>query len=153
MLQFYMLLLLFCCSIVSASLWPHGLQHARLPCLSPTPRTFSNSSIKSVMPFNHLILCHPLSSCLQSFSAAGFFQMSQFCTSIDQSIRASASALIIPINTQDWFPLGLTGLITLQSKGFSRAFSNTKVQKHQFFSTQFSLCSNSNIFTRLLEKP
>ena len=121
---------------MSSALRTHGLQHARLLCPSPTSRTCSNSSIKSVMPFNHLILCHPLSSCLQSFSAAGFFQMSQFCTSIDQSIRASASALIIPINTQDWFPLGLTGLITLQSKGFSRAFSNTKVQKHQFFGTQ-----------------
>ena len=99
--EFGFSLVQFSHTVMSSALRTHGLQHARLLCPSPTPRTCSNSSIKSVMPFNHLILCHPLSSCLQSFSAAGFFQMSQFCTSIDQSIRASASALIIPINTQD----------------------------------------------------
>ena len=93
-------------------------------------------SIESVMPSNHLILCRPFSSCPQSFPASGSFPMSQFFASGDQSIGVSASASVLPMNIQDWFPLGWTGLISLQSKGLSRVFSNTTVEKHQFFSTQ-----------------
>ena len=96
-------------------------------------------SIKSVMPSNHLILCHPFSSCLQPFPASGSFPMSRFFTSGGQSIRVSASASVLPMNIQDWSPLGWTGWISLQSKGLSRVFSNTTVQKHQFFYIQPSL--------------
>ena len=95
----------------------------------------------------------PFSSCLQSFPASGSFPMSQFFTSSGQSIGASASALVLPMNIQHWFPLQLTGWISLQSKGLSRVSSNTTVQKHQFFSAQPSLWSNSHIHTWLLEKP
>ena len=102
---------------------------------------------------NHLILCRSFSSCPQSFPASGSFQMSQFFPSGGQSIRVSASASVLPMNIQDWFPLGWTGWISLQSKGLSRVFSNTTFQKHQFFSTQLSLWSNSHIHTWLLEKP
>ena len=140
-------------SIMSDSLLPHGLQHTRLPCPSPTPGTCSNSCpssrwchptiLSSVVPF----------SCLQSFQASGSFPMSQFFTSGDQSIGASASASVLPMNIQGWFPLGLTDRISLQSKGLSRVFFNTTVQKHQFFGTQLSLWSNSHIHTWLLEKP
>ena len=113
------------------TLWPHGLQHARLPCSSPTPRACPNSSPSSWW-------CHPtissslvsFSSCLQSFPASGSFPVSQFFTSGGQSIGVSASASVRPINIQDWFPLGLTGWISFQSKGLSRVFSNTTVQKH-----------------------
>ena len=129
----------FSCSVVSDPLQPHGLQHARPPCPSPTPRVYSNSSplswwcpptiSSSIVPF----------SCLQSFPASGSFQMSQFFTSGGQSIGVSASASVLPMNIQDWFPLGWTGWISLQSKGLSRVFSNTTVQKHQFFSAQLSL--------------
>ena len=141
-------------SVVSDSLWLHGLQHTRLPCPSPTPGACSN-----LCPLNKW--CHwtisssvvPFSSCLQSLPASGFFQMSQFFESGGQSIRASASASVLPMNIQDWFPLGLTGWISLLSKGLSRVFSNTTVQKHQFFGTQLSLQSNSHIHTWLLEKP
>ena len=94
----------------------------------------------------------PFSSCLQSFSAPGSFPLSQFFASGGQIIGASASASVLPVNIQDWFPLGLTGLISLQSKGFSRVFSDTTVQKHHFFNDQSSLCSNSHIHTWLLEK-
>ena len=107
--------------------------------------------IKLVMPSNHLILCCLLSSCLQSFPASGYFLMSWLLASSGQSIGVSASPSILPMNNKDWFPLGWTGLISLQSKGLSRAFSDTTVQKHQFFSTQPSLWSNSNIRTWLLE--
>ena len=110
-------------------------------------------SIESVMPSNRLILLHPLSSCLQSFPASGSFPMSQLIASGGQSIGASASTPVLPMNIQDWFPLGLAYLISLQSKGLSRVFSNTTVQKHQFFDTQPSLWSNSHIYTWLLEKP
>ena len=96
-------------------------------------------SIASVMPPNHLILCHPLLLHLQSFSASGSFPVSQFFASGSQSIGVSASASVLPMNIQDWFPLGLTGLISLQSKGFSRVFSNTTIKKHQFFGSQLSL--------------
>ena len=122
-------------SVMSEYLWPHGLQHARLPCPSPDPRVYSNSCPLSQW-------CHPtisssvipFSSCLQSFPASGSFPVSQkawFFASGGQSIGASASASVLPMNIQDWFPLGLTGLISLQSKGPSRVFSNTTVQKHQ----------------------
>ena len=127
-------------SVMSDSLWPHGPQHARPPCPSPTPRVYSNSSPLSWW-------CHPtissffipFSSCLQSFPASGSFHMSQFFTSGGQSTGVSASASDLPMNIQDWFPLGWTGWISLQSNGFSRVFSNTTVQKNQFFSTQLSL--------------
>ena len=121
----------------SESLRPHGLQHARPPCPSPTPTTYSNSCPLS--RWCHLTISSsvvPFSSCPQSFPASGTFQKSQFFTSVGQSIRASASASVLPMNIQDWFPLGWTGWISLQPKGLSRVFSNTTVQKHQFFSTQ-----------------
>ena len=128
------------CSVVSDSLWPHGLQHARPPCPSPTPGACSNSC-----PLNQW--CHPtisssvvpFSSCLQSFPASGSFQMSQLFTSGGQNIGVSASASVLPMNTQDWSALGWSGWISLQSKGLSRVFSNTTVQKHQFFCAQLSL--------------
>ena len=131
---------------MSNSLWPHGLQHARPPCPSPTPRGYSNSCPLSLW-------CHPttsssvvpFSNCLQSFPASGSFPMSQFFTSGGQSIGVLASASFLPMNIQDWFPLGLTGWISVQSKGLSRVFSNTIVQKHQFFGTQLFLWSNSHI--------
>ena len=134
----------FNCSVMSDSLWPHGLQHARLPCPSPTPRACSNSCPSSQW-------CHstisssvvPFSSCLQSFSGSGSFLMSQFFTSDGQSIGASAS--VLPMNIQDWSSLRLTDFIFLLSKGFSRGFSNTTVQKHQFFGAQLSLWSSSHI--------
>ena len=137
-------------SVVSNSLQPHGLQHARPPCPSPTPRVYSNSCplrcwcyptiSSSVVPFP---------SHLQSFPASWSFQMSQLFTSGGQSIRDSASASVLPMNIQGWFPLGWTGWISLQSKGPSRVFSNTTVQKHQFFSAQLSSQSNSHIHTWL----
>ena len=125
--------------VVSDSSQPHGLQHTRRPCPSPTPRVYSNSSPLSQW-------CHPtisssvvLFSCLQSFPASGSFQMSKFFTSGGQSIRFSTSASDLPVSIQDWFPLGWTCWISLQSKGFSSVFSDTTVQKHQFFGTQLSL--------------
>ena len=128
----------FSCSVLSDSLLPHGLQHARLACPSPTPGVYSNSC-----PFSRW--CHPtisssvipFSSRLQSFPASGSFQMSQFFASGGQSIGVSASASVLPMNIQHWFPLGLTGFISLQSKGLTRVFSNTTVQKHQFFLLSF----------------
>ena len=123
-------------SLSRVYLRPHGLQHARLPYLSPTPVTCSNSC-----PLSRW--CHPtisssvipFSSCLQSFPTSGSFPMSQFFASGGQSIRVSASASVVPMDIQDWFPLGWTGWLSLQSKGLSRVFSNTIVQKHQFFGT------------------
>ena len=129
----------FNCSVVSDSLWSHGLQHARLPCLSPTPRVCSNSGPSSWWchpPISSSVV--PFSSCLQSFPASGSFQMNQLFSSCGQSIGVSASASVLPMNIQDWFPLGWTGWISLQSKWLSRVFSNTTVQKHQFFGTQLS---------------
>ena len=96
-------------------------------------------SFESMMPSNHFILCDPFSSCLQSFPAYGSFPMSLLFKSGGQSIAVSPSASVLPMNIHDWFPLGLTGWISLQSKGLSRVFSNTTAQKHKFFSTQFSL--------------
>ena len=109
-------------------------------------------SIESVMPSNHFIICHLLLILPSSFPASESFPMSQLFESGGQSIGASASALVLPMNIKDWFPLGWTGWIFLQSKGLSRVFSNTTVQKHQFFGTQISLESNSHIHTWLLEK-
>ena len=127
-------------SVVSNSLKPHGLQHVRLPCPSPTPGVYSNSYPLSRWghpTFSPSVV--PFSSHLQSFPASGSFQMSQFFTSGSQSIGVSASASVLPMNIQDWFPSEWTGWISLQSKGLSRVFSNTTVQKHQFFSAQLSL--------------
>ena len=122
------------------TLQPHGLQHARLPCPSPTPRVYSNSS--PLCQWCHPIISScvvPFSSCLQSFPASGSFQIGQFFASGGQNIGISASASVLPMNIQNWFPLGWTGWIFLLSKGLSRVFSNTAVQKHQFFSTKLSL--------------
>ena len=127
-------------SVVSDSLRPHESQHARPPCPSPTPRVYSNSCPLSEW-------CHPtilssvtpFSSHLQSFPASRSFQMNQFFSSSGQSIGVPASASVLPMPIQDWFPLGWTGWISLQSKGLSRVFSNTTVQKHQFFDPQLSL--------------
>ena len=144
----------FSCSVVSNYLQPHGLQHSRTPCQSPTPGVYSNSCPLSQRC--HLTISSsvvPFSSCLQSFPTSGSFLMNQFFAPGVQSIEASASASVLPMNSQNWFPLGLTGWISLQSKGPSRVFSNTTVQKHQLFSTQLSLWSNSHIHTWLLEKP
>ena len=130
----------FSCSVMSNSLRLHGLQHSRLPCPSPTPGVCSNSCPSSQW-------CHPtisssvlsFSSCLQSFPASGSSQMSQFFTSGGQRTGVSASVSVLPMNIQDWFPLGLTGWLSLQSKGLSRVFSNTRVQKHQFFVAFFTV--------------
>ena len=127
-------------SVVSNSLQPHGLQHARPPCPSPTPGVYSNSCPLSrwYHPTNSSSVI-PFSSHLQSLPASGSFPMSQFFASGGQSIGVSASVSVLPMNIQDWFPLGLTGWISLQSNGLSRVFSNTTVQKHQFFSAHLSL--------------
>ena len=125
----------FSCSVMSDSLRPHGLQHARPPCPSPTPRVYSNSCPLSQW-------CHPtisssvipFSSHLQSCPASGSFPMSQFFASGGQSIGVSASTSVLPMNIQDWCPLGWTGWISLQSKGLSRVLSSTTIGKHQFFS-------------------
>ena len=127
-------------SVVSSSLQPHGLQHARPPCPSPTPRVYSNSC--PLYRWRHPTISSsviPFSSHLQSFSASGSFPVSQFFESDGQSTRVSASASVLPVNIQDWFPSGSTGWISLQSKGLSRVFSNTIIQKDQFFSAQLSL--------------
>ena len=145
------LVLLFSCSVMFSSLQPHGLQCTRPLCPSylsvcshsrPSSQWCHPTTSSSVVPF---------SSCLQSFPASGSFPMNQFASG-GQSIGASVSTSVLPTNIQDWFPLGWTGLISLQSKGLSRVFSNTTVQKLQFFGTQPSLWSNSHIHTWLLEK-
>ena len=140
-------------SVLSDYLWSHGLWHARLPCPSPTPRVYSNSCplswwchptiSSSVIPLSHL----------QSFPVSGSFQMSLLFASDGPRIGASASASVLLMDIQDWFPLGLTGFISLLSKGFSRVFSSTTVWKHQFFGVQPSLLSKSHIHTWLLGKP
>ena len=138
-----------CCSVTQFNpLWPHGLQHARLPCPSPSFRACSNSRpwswwchqtiLSSVIPF---------SSCPPTFPASGSFPVSWLFASGGQSIGASASTSVLPVNIQDWFPLRLTGWISLKFKGLSRVFSNTAVQKNQLFSAQLSLWSNSHIHT------
>ena len=140
--------------VVSDSLRPHGLQHARLFCPSLSPRVCSNSC--SLSQWCHPTISSsvvPFSPCLQSFPASGFSPMSHLFQSGDQSIGASASTSVLPKNIQGWFPLGWTGLISLQSKGLSRVFSRTTVWKHQLFGSQPSLWSNSHIHTWPLEKP
>ena len=130
----------FSCSVMSNSFQPHGLQHAMLPCSSPTPGAYSNSCPSSQWCHPTILSSvNPFSSCLQSFPASGSFPMSQIFTSGGQSIGVSTSTSVYPMNTHDLFPLGWTGWISLQSKGLSRVFSNTTVQKHQFFSAQLSL--------------
>ena len=132
-------------SVMSSCLWSHGLKYARPPCPTPTPGACSNSCLSSRW-------CHPtisssvvpFSSCFQSFPTSGSFQMSQLFLSGGQSIGVSASTSVLAVNTEDWTPLGWTGWISLQSKGLSRVFPNTTVQKHQFFSVQLSLPSNSH---------
>ena len=144
----------FSCSVVSDSLWPHGLQHTRPSCPSATPGVYSNSCPSSWW-------CHPtisssvvpFSSCLHSFPASWSFPMSQFFASGGQSVGVSASTSVPPMNIQHWFPLGWTSWISLQSRGLSRVFSNTTAQKHQFFGVQLSSQSNSHIYTWLREKP
>ena len=141
-------------SVMSDSLQPHEPQHARPPCPSPTPRVHPSpcplswwchpTTSSSVIPF---------SSYPQPFPASGSFPVSQLFASGGQSIGVSASTSVLPMNTQDWSPLGWTGWISLQSKGISRVFSNMTVQKHQFFSAQLSLYSNSHIHAWPLEKP
>ena len=146
--------LLFNREVLSDSLWPRGPQHTRLPRLSFSPGVCSNSCPLSQW-------CHatisssvtPFSSCSQSFPASVSFPMRRLFESCGQSIGALASASVLPINIQGWFPLGLTVLIFLLSKGLPRVFSSTEVPKHQFFDTQPSLWSSSHIHTWLLEKP
>ena len=131
---------------MSDSLRPHESQHARPPCPSPTPRVYSNSCPSSRW-------CHPaisssvipFFSCPYSLPATGSFPMSQLFARGGQSTGVSASASVLPMNTQDWSPLGWTGWISLQSKGLSRVFFNTTVQKHQFYSAQLSSQSNSHV--------
>ena len=140
-------------SVVSDSLQPHESQHTRPPCPSPTPGVYPNSCPSSRW-------CHPaisssvvpFTSCPQSLPASGSFPRSQLFAWSSQSTGVSTSTSVLPMNTQDCSPLGWTGWISLQSKGLSRVFSNTTVEKHQFFSTQLSSQSNSNIHTWLLEK-
>ena len=147
------ILLLFSHWVVSSSLPPHGLQHTMLPCPSVSPRAYSNSCLLSRW-------CHPtistsvvpFSSCSQSFPASGSFPMSWVFVSGDQSIGASASESVLPVNIQGWSPLGWTSWISWQSKGLSRVFSNTTVQNNPFFTAWLSLWSNSHIHTWLLGK-
>ena len=142
------------CWVMSNSLWPHEPQHTRPPCPSSTPWVHLNSCPSSWW-------CHPtilssvipFSSCSQSFPASGSFQMCRLFISGGQSIGVSVSASVLLMNIQDWFPLGWTGCTSLQSKGLSRVFSNTTVQKHQFFNAQLSSPSNSHIHTWPQEKP
>ena len=144
----------FSCSVMFDSLRPHESQHTRPPCPTPTLGAHSNSCQLSQW-------CHPtisssvtpFSSCRQFYLASGSLPVSWRFTSSSQIIGASASASVLPMNIQGWFPLGWTGLISLQSKGLSRVFFNTTVQKHQFFCIQLSLQSNSHIHTWQLEKP
>ena len=141
-------------SVVSDSLRPHESQHDRPPCPSPTPRVHPNSCASSRW-------CHPaisssvipFSSCPQSLPASESFPMSQLFPWGGHSIGVSSSTSVLPMDTQDWSPLGWTGWISLQSKGLSRVFSNTTVQKHQFYNAQLSSESNSHIHTWPLEKP
>ena len=137
---------------LSLTMRPHGLQHARILCPSPSPGACSNSC--SLSQWCHPTISSsvlPFSSCLLSFSASGSFPVSQFFTLGDKKMGASTLASVLLRSIQDWFPWGLTGMISLQSKTLSRVFSNTTVQKHQFFGAQLSLWSNFHIHTWLLE--
>ena len=140
----------FSCSVVSNSLRPHGLQHARPPCLSPTPRVYSNSCPLS--QWYHPTMSSsviPFSTCAQSFPASGSFQMSQLFASGGQSNGVSASTSVLPINTQDWSPLGWTGWISLQSKGLSRVFFNTTSEPQKWGKNEMQKRSQAH---RLLSK-
>ena len=140
--------------VVSDPLWPHELQHARPPCPSPTPGVHPNPCPLSQWchpPISSSVV--PFSSCPQSFPVSGSFPMNQLFISGGQNVRVTASTLVLPMNIQDWFPLGWTGWISLQSKGLSRVFSNITVQRHQFFGAQPSSQSNSHIHIWLLETP
>ena len=145
------LLLLFNRYVVPDPLRPHGQQHARLPFPSLSPWGCSNSCQWSYLTISSSVA--PFFSCPQSFPASGSFPMSQLFASGGQNIGDSASASVLPVHIQDWFPLGWTGLISMLSKGRSRVFSSTTIWKHQFFGTQPSLWSNSQIHTWLLQKP
>ena len=146
------MLQMVCCS-VSDSLRTHGLQDARLPCPSLSPGVCSNSFIESMIASNLFILCHSLLLLPSIFPSIRVFSMSWLFTLGDQSIGASTSASVLSMNIQGWFFLGLTNLISLQSKRLSRVFSSIIIQKHQFFATLLSLWSNFHIHTWLLEKP
>ena len=144
----------FSCSVVSYSLWPRESQHARPPCPSPTPSVHPN--LRPLSWWCHPAISSsvtPFSSSPQSLPASGPFPMSQLFASGGQTTWVSALTSVLPMNTQDWSPLGWTGWISLQPKGLSWVFSNTTVQKHQFFSAQLSSQSNSHIHTWPLEKP
>ena len=144
----------FSCSVVSDSLRPHESQHARLPCPSPTPGVHSDSCSSSQWchpAISSLVI--PFSSCPQSLPASESFPMSQLFAWGGQSTGVSALASLLPKKSQGWSPSEWTGWISLQSKGLSRVFSNTTVQKHQFFSTQPSSQSNSHTHTWPQEKP
>ena len=142
----------FSCSVVSDSLWPHEPQHARPPCPSPTPRVHPNPSPLSWWCHPTISSVVPFSSRPQSFPASEPFQMSQLFASGSQSIGVSASTSVLPMNTQDWSPLSWTGLISLLSKGLSRVFSNTTVQKHHFFSAQLSYSPTlTSIITQIIQ--
>ena len=138
-------------SVMSDSLRPRGLQHTRLPC--PVPKLAQTHVHQIGEAINHLILCRPLLLLPSIFPSIRVFARSQFFTSGGQSIGVSPSASELPMSIQDWFPLEWTGWISLQSKGLSRVFSNTTVQKHKFFGIRLSLQSNSHIHTWLMEKP
>ena len=148
----FMAKLLFSCSVKSTSATLRTAAHQDSLSFTISWSLLKLMSVESVMPYNHLVLCHPLLLLPSIFPSIGVLSMSQFFASCGQSTRASAWAPVLPMNIQDWFPLGLTGLFSLQFKRLSRVFSNTTVQKHQFFGTQLSLQSNSNIHTWLLEK-
>ena len=150
----HLLLLFFSCSLIydSATLWTAASQTSL--SFTTSQNLLKLMSIESVMPSNHLVFCHRLLlPSTQSFPSSGTFLMSQLFTLGGQSIVVSASKSVLPLNTQDWSPLGWTGWISLQSKGPSRVFSNTTVEKHQSFGAQPSYWSNSHICTWLLEKP
>ena len=137
---------------MSNSLWPHGTWHARPPCPLPTPGTCSNSCPSSKWCCPNISSSAGPFSCFQSFPASGSFSMSQFFTPGSQSIGPSASASVFPMNIQSWYPLGSTGLTSLLSRGFSKIFSSTTIQKHQFFSAQPSLWLNSYLYMRVVIK-
>ena len=143
----------FSCSVVSNSLWPHGLQHQASLSITNSWSLLKLMSIESVIPSNHFILCRPLLFLPSIFPSITVFSVSQFFTSDDQNTGVSALASVLPMNIKSGFPLGWTGWISLQSEELSRVFSNTMVQKHEFFDAQPSLWSNSHIHTWLLGKP
>ena len=146
-----LLLLLFSCPVVSDSLWPCGLQHAKVPCPSLSPGVCSNSCAYS--QWCHRTISSSVSPFPPAFNLSQNQGLFQWVSSSHQvaNTEVSASASVLPMNIQDWFPLGLTGWISLQSEGLSNVFSNTTIQKYQFFSTQLFLWSNSHIHTWPLE--